>query len=60
MSRSDNDTILQGDTMLEERPCTSHEACLQHDKKLREALNERQLDKMLKDSFPASDPPSTY
>lgn len=46
--------------MLKEQNCTSHKACVQHDKKLREELDERQLDKMLKDSFPASDPPSTY
>ncbi len=30
------------------------------DKQLRAHLNERQLDKMIEDSFPASDPPSTY
>ena len=30
------------------------------DKKLRDELDEKQMDKMLKDSFPASDTPSTY
>jgi hypothetical protein len=31
-----------------------------HEKELRENLSEKQIDKMVKDSFPASDPPSTY
>jgi hypothetical protein len=30
------------------------------DKKQRENMSEKQVDKMIKDSFPASDPPSTY
>ena len=30
------------------------------DHKMRENLSEKQIDKTLKDSFPASDPPSTY
>jgi len=30
------------------------------DKKLRENLHEKKVDKMVADSFPASDPPSTY
>ncbi len=30
------------------------------DKELRKNLDEKQIDKMLQDSFPASDPPSTY
>lgn len=30
------------------------------DKELRRNLSEKQLDKMVSDSFPASDPPSTY
>lgn len=30
------------------------------DKELREHLTEKQVDKMIEDSFPASDPPSTY
>ncbi len=30
------------------------------DKKIRENLSEQQIDKMIADSFPASDPPSTY
>lgn len=30
------------------------------DKALRKHLSERQVDQMLKDTFPASDPPSTY
>lgn len=32
----------------------------QIDRKLRENLTEKQIDKMVEDSFPASDPPSTY
>lgn len=27
---------------------------------MREKMSEKQVDKMVKDSFPASDPPSTY
>ena len=30
------------------------------DRELREHLSERQIDKMVEDSFPASDPPSIY
>ena len=30
------------------------------DKKLRDHLSEKQIDKMIMDSFPASDPPCTY
>ncbi len=30
------------------------------DKKLRDHLDEKSIDKMIMDSFPASDPPSTY
>lgn len=30
------------------------------DKKLRDNLSEKQVDHMIEDSFPASDPPSTY
>lgn len=38
----------------------SRKRCIRKDKKLREALSEKQIDKMVSDSFPASDPPSTY
>jgi hypothetical protein len=34
--------------------------CNRRDKKLRKHLSERQIDRMVEDSFPASDPPSTY
>ena len=34
--------------------------CLHDEKKLRDRLKEKQIDKMVEDSFPASDPPSTY
>ena len=33
---------------------------LKEERKIREKLTEKQTDKMIKDSFPASDPPSTY
>lgn len=34
--------------------------CAQADKELFENLSEAQIDKMIEDSFPASDPPGTY
>lgn len=34
--------------------------CHRADKKMRAGMSERQIDHMLEDSFPASDPPSTY
>lgn len=30
------------------------------DRKIRDDLKEKELDKIIKDGFPASDPPSTY
>jgi hypothetical protein len=39
---------------------TLHKNCIHAEKELRENLDEKQIDKMIKDSFPASDPPSTY
>ncbi|HEU5047272.1 MAG TPA: hypothetical protein VFT64_05440 [Rickettsiales bacterium] len=33
---------------------------IQEDKQLRHKMSERKIDKMVSDSFPASDPPSTY
>ena len=41
-------------------PHASRKACIIADRKLREHLSERQIDKMVEDSVPASDPPSTY
>lgn len=38
----------------------SIEECVREDKAVREHLSERQIDKMIEDSFPASDPPSSY
>lgn len=35
-------------------------ACLRYDRAVRGQLGENQLDTMIDDSFPASDPPSTY
>lgn len=35
-------------------------AQVRRDREMREHLSERQIDKMVEDSFPASDPPSTY
>jgi hypothetical protein len=39
---------------------SSRKQCIHADKELREHLSDRQIDKMVEDSFPASDPPSTY
>lgn len=39
---------------------TLHKQCVHADKKLRKRMSERQIDSMVADSFPASDPPSTY
>jgi hypothetical protein len=33
---------------------------IRRDKKMRKNINEKQIDKTLKDSFPASDPPGGY
>ena len=38
----------------------SRRKCIKQEKKLRDELSERELDKMIMDSMPASDPPSTY
>lgn len=38
----------------------SRSRCNCNDRELREHLSEKQVDKMVADSFPASDPPSTY
>lgn len=38
----------------------SHRKLIRKDKDLREHLTQRKIDKMLADSFPASDPPSNY
>lgn len=38
----------------------SRRKLIQQDKRMREDLTEEQLDKMLKDSFPASDPAARY
>jgi len=38
----------------------SRRHCIRKDKRLRNHMSERQIDKMVEDSFPASDPPSTY
>jgi hypothetical protein len=40
--------------------CGNQKSQAYKDRKLREHLSERQIDKMVEDSFPASDPPSTY
>jgi len=39
---------------------TPHRTQLRHDRKLRDNLCEDQIDSMIDDSFPASDPPSSY
>ena len=40
--------------------CTGEYSQPHEDKELRENLSEKQVDNMVQDSFPASDPPSTY
>lgn len=37
-----------------------YKRCLKGEKKLRDELSEDQVDHMVEDSFPASDPPSSY
>lgn len=37
-----------------------HELCILQENPRRKHLTEKQLDKMIEDSFPASDAPSTY
>ncbi|ESQ84874.1 MULTISPECIES: hypothetical protein [unclassified Asticcacaulis] len=39
---------------------TPTRTCLRGDRKIRNNLDEHQIDSMVDDSFPASDPPSTY
>lgn len=34
--------------------------CLHEERELRDQLTEKQIDRMVADSFPASDPPSSY
>lgn len=41
-------------------PCCSRQECIHHDKEMRDGLSEKQIDRMVEASFPASDPPSTY
>ncbi len=36
------------------------QAAIKKDKELRDNLSEKQIDHAIEDSFPASDPPSTY
>jgi len=40
--------------------CPSHKKCIHDDKELHQNLSEEQIDHMLEESFPASDPPATY
>ena len=39
---------------------TPHSTCMRHDRQMRDNMGEDQLDAMIDDSFPASDPPSSY
>ncbi len=39
---------------------TTHRRMMRTDKKVRDDLAEHQIDHMVEDTFPASDPPSTY
>jgi hypothetical protein len=38
----------------------SRKQCIHAEKELRASLSEKQIDRMIEASFPASDPPSTY
>ncbi|MDI7775343.1 hypothetical protein [Asticcacaulis sp. EMRT-3] len=38
----------------------TRKACLRADKKMRDNLDEGQIDEMVDESFPASDPPASY
>jgi hypothetical protein len=46
--------------VLQKSDSKTRKVIAQKDRKIREKLNEKQIDKMIKDGFPASDPPSTY
>jgi hypothetical protein len=52
------------ETTIDPRPVAQQQKdqkdAAQKSKKMREHQTEDQIDKTLKDSFPASDPPSTY
>jgi hypothetical protein len=39
---------------------TPHKTTMRREKKIRDGLDDDQVDSMIDDSFPASDPPSTY
>ena len=39
---------------------TPHKTAMRGEKKIRDNLDDDQVDSMIGDSFPASDPPSTY
>ena len=39
---------------------TPHSTVIRNDRRLRDNLDEDQIDAMIDDSFPASDPPSSY
>ena len=40
--------------------CKSHQKCIRQEKQMRDKLSEKKIDRIVEDSFPASDPPSTY
>ena len=42
------------------KPSSTRKEHIRKDKNIREKLKEKQVDKMIDSSFPASDPPSTY
>jgi len=48
------------DPRSKDRQQKDHKDSAQKAKEIREHLTEEQIDKMLKDSFPASDLPGTY
>ena len=43
-----------------EKTMKTREECIREEKEIRENLTEKQIDKILQDTFPASDPPAWY
>jgi hypothetical protein len=55
-----NPLKIKTDTNDQPLEQTEQKDVIKKDKKIRQRQTEEQLDKTLKDSFPASDPPSSY
>lgn len=52
--------IIKTSPVVQKSDSKTPKVIAQKDRKIRENLNEKQIDKMIKDGFPASDSPSTY